>query len=64
MNQLDHIPYHDYHLRGYTAGDYGRSITLDLEHSSDDARKTEIHFTEVETYRFLHTGGAIITYIL
>ena len=64
MSELEHIPFHDYHLRGYTVGEYGRLVTLDLRSGSEPEPTTTIHFTEVETYRFLHTGGAIITYMM
>ena len=47
-----------------TVGDYGGSIILDLVSGSELERSTLMEFGGVESYRFLHTGGAIITYIL
>jgi hypothetical protein len=61
---IEEFDYHDFHLRGYTVGDYGRCIILDLMSGSAPKRETLLKFTGVESYRFLHTGGAIITYIL
>lgn len=61
---VEEFDYHDLHLRGYIVGDYGRSIVLDLVGGSAPERTTRLEFGGVESYRFLHTGGAIITYIL
>jgi hypothetical protein len=61
---VEEFDYHDFHLRGYTVGDYGGSIVLDLISGSEPVRTTHLEFGGVESYRFLHTGGAIITYIL
>ncbi len=60
----EEFDYHDFHLRGYTVRDYGGSIILDLVSGSEPERSTLLEFSGVESYRFLHTGGAIITYIL
>lgn len=61
---VEEFDYHDFHLRGYTVGDYGGLIILDLISGSEPERSTTLEFRGVESYRFLHTGGAIITYIL
>jgi hypothetical protein len=61
---VEEFDYHDFHLRGYTVGDYGGSIVLDLVSGTEPERCTLLEFGGVESYRFLHTGGAIITYIL
>ena len=55
---------HDFQLRGYTVRDYGRSIVLDLIRGGEPERVTWLEFSGVESYRFLHTGGASITDIL
>lgn len=61
---VEEFDYHDFHLRGYTVGDYGASIVFHLVSGSEPKRSTLLEFAGVESYRFLHTGGAIITYIL
>jgi hypothetical protein len=61
---IEEFDYHDFHLRGYSVRDYGGSIILDLISGSDPERFTLLEFGGVESYRFLHTGAAIITYIL
>jgi hypothetical protein len=61
---VEELDYHDFHLRGYTVRDYGGSIILDLVCGAEPERSTLLEFGGVESYRFLHTGGAIITYIL
>lgn len=55
--------YHDFHLRGFSVRDHGRSVILDMISGSKPDRTTILKFSDVESYRFLHTGGAIITYI-
>lgn len=60
----DAFDYHDFSLRDYTVRDYGRSILLDLVSHSEPLRETVLEFTDVIYYRFVHTGPAIITYIL
>ncbi len=57
--------YHDYHLSGYSVSDHGGTITLHLVYDYPGLPKdhSEIEFTAVAAYRFVHTGGAIITEI-
>ena len=62
--QTVEFDYHDFHLRGYTVSDFGSSISLDLISNGDPQRLTQLNFSGVASYRFLDTGGAIITYIL
>ena len=57
------MKYHDYHLRGYSVSDFGKTITLDLvldypNHPKDESR---IEFSDVAAYNFFHVGRAIIT---
>ncbi|MBC7979132.1 MAG: hypothetical protein H7Y36_01045 [Armatimonadetes bacterium] len=61
---IEEFDYHDFHLRGFTVQDYGQSIILDLTSGFEPKRVTILEFSGVVSYRFLHTGGAIITYIL
>lgn len=61
---VEEFDYHDFHLRGYAVRDYGQSIILDLTSGSEPERTTLLTFSGVESYRFLHTGGAIVTCIL
>lgn len=54
--------YHDFHLRGYRVSDFGRRITLDLvyDYSGRPKEESQIEFTDVALYNFIHTGGAIV----
>lgn len=54
--------YHDYHLRGYTVSDFGRTLTLDLiyDDSEKPSRESRIEFSDVILYHFTHTLRAII----
>jgi hypothetical protein len=55
--------YHDYHLSGYSVTDFGDKITLHLvyDYPGQSKRESHIEFSGVACYRFVHTGGAIIT---
>lgn len=55
--------YHDYHLAGYSVGDFGGTIVLELvyDYPEQPVRESRIEFTGVSLYHFVHTGGAIIT---
>lgn len=64
VRTVEEFDYHDFHLRGYTVSDFGRSLSLDLISGGDPQRLTELNFFGVASYRIVHTGGAIITYIL
>lgn len=56
------MKFHDYHLRGYSVTDYGKTITLDLVASlSPGADVSAIRFSDVVVYHFTHLGGAIIS---
>ncbi len=58
------MKYHDYHLRGYSIRDHGRTIILDLVESlTPDADVSVIRFSEVIAHQFIHLGGAVITEI-
>ena len=59
------MKYHDYHLRGYSVGDYGKTIRLDLVWPGADQpeRVSEIAFSGVAFYSFKHSAPAIITNI-
>ncbi len=57
----DRILYHDFDLRGYEVRDYGRTIVLDLFYKWEPVSYSRLKFQDVESYRFTHTGGAIIT---
>lgn len=57
--------FHDYHLKGYSVRDNGRTrtIVLDLVYDYPDVEKriSRIEFQNVACYFFTHTAGAIIT---
>lgn len=57
------MQYHDFHLTGYTVSDFGRTISLHLvyDYAGQPKRESIIGFVDVAAYRFIHTGGAIIT---
>jgi hypothetical protein len=59
------VKYHDFHLRSYSVGDFGKTITLDLFYNYPNSSKeeSEIRFVDVVAYHFIHTGGAIIAEI-
>ena len=62
--------YHDFHLKDYTVSNHGVIVTLCLiktEGSAPEAKQkveSHIEFSDVETYNFIHSGGAILTDIL
>ena len=62
--------YHDFHLKEYTVSNHGAIVTLCLiktEGSAPEAKQkveSHIEFSDVETYNFIHSGGAILTDIL
>ena len=60
------MKYHDFHLRGYSVSDFGKTIRLDLVWNYPNSSKEEsvIEFSDVAVYNFIHTGGAIITGIV
>ena len=57
--------YHDFHLEGYAVTKFGGEIVLDLVWNYPDSpfERSRILFTDVATYHFIHTCGAIITEI-
>ena len=57
--------YHDYHLRGYSISDFGETVVLDLIYDYPDqtVKESQIEFSGVALYHFIHTSGAIITEI-
>jgi hypothetical protein len=61
---VEEFDYHDFHLRGFAVRDFGRSVVLDLNSRGEPERATLLEFSGVESYRFLHTDRAIISYIL
>lgn len=54
--------YHDYHLAGYSVLDFGGTIVLDLiyDYPGQPIQESQIEFTGVSLYHFVHTGAAII----
>jgi len=58
--------FHDYHLKGYSVSDFGRTILLDLIYDYEERPVdiSEIEFSSVTLYHFVHTTGAIILDIL
>jgi hypothetical protein len=60
------VKYHDYHLGGYSVSDFGQTIRLDLVYDYPNSSKDEslIEFSDVAVYKFIHSGGAIITSIV
>lgn len=59
------MKYHDYHLRGYSVSDFGKTITLDLvfDYPNSTRDESQIRFSDVIVYSLIHTGAAIITNI-
>ena len=57
--------YHDFHLEGYAVTNFGSEIVLDLvrNYSKPLPERSRIHFSDVATYHFIHTGNTIITEI-
>ncbi len=57
--------YHDYHLREYQVSEFGKRITLHLvfDYPGKPKDESQIEFTDVALYNFVHTGGAIVTSI-
>lgn len=57
--------YHDFHLEGYTVSHFGTEIVLNLIYNYPDHEKirSNIYFSDVAAYHFVHTGGTIITEI-
>lgn len=55
--------FHDYHLAGYVVSDFGRTVTLKLALDFRNFTKpdSEIQFSDVAYYAFIHSEGAIIT---
>ena len=55
--------FHDFHLEGYEVSDFGETITLHLvfDYPSHAKEKSDIRFTGVTLYNFIHTQGTIIT---
>lgn len=52
--------FHDYHLIGYSVRQEGTNIVLHLELQDD---RSDIEFSDVAVYHFIHTGGTTITHI-
>ena len=55
------MKFHDYSLEEYSVRIHGALISL---HLLRDTESSEIEFSEVILYHFIHTGGAIITEIM
>ena len=55
--------YHDYNLEGYSVRQNGAQIILHLVYDYTGAQKdfSDIDFSDVIVYNFIHTGSAIIT---
>jgi hypothetical protein len=55
--------YHDYHLQGYDVADFGRRIVVHLawDYPGPARAPSNIEFTGVVLYHFVHSAGAIIT---
>jgi hypothetical protein len=54
--------YHDFHIEGYTVSCFGREIVLHLifDYPEQAKVRSDIRFSEVAAYHFVHTGGAIM----
>jgi hypothetical protein len=52
--------FHDYYLTGYAVAEGGKRIKLHLELEDD---LSDIEFSGVAVYHFIHTGGTVITHI-
>ena len=57
------MQFHDFHLDGYEVLHKGKTIVLHLVYDYPEVEKSEsnIKFTDVTLYNFIHTAGAIIT---
>ncbi len=57
--------YHDFHLEGYTVSRFGDEIVLHLIYDYPDHTRivSNIKFSEIAAYHFIHTGGAILNHI-
>lgn len=57
------MDYHDWHLSGYSVADFGQTIILHLiwQYPDSENRESDIEFTDVAAYHFIHTDGTIIT---
>lgn len=55
--------FHDYHLRGYDVTDFGKRLRLNLvfDYPGKVKDESQIEFSNVALYNFVHTCGAIIT---
>lgn len=55
--------YHDFQIEGYIVSHFGRKIVLNLIYNYPGQEKvnSDIIFSEVAAYHFIHTGGAIMT---
>jgi hypothetical protein len=54
--------FHDFHLEGYEVSEFGAVVTLHLvfDYPGKPKEKSNIRFTGVTLYNFVHTSGAII----
>lgn len=60
------MKYHDFKLRGYSVADAGASIVLFLAYDYPERplRESNIKFSDVALYQFVHTQPAIIYFIV
>ena len=61
--QLTMLKFHDYHLQKYEVADHGKTVKLFLGfgYPGKETDFSEITFTEVAIYHFVHTAHSIIT---
>ena len=57
------LRFHDYHLQKYEVSDHGKTVKLYLGfgYPGKETDFSEITFTEVAIYHFVHTASSIIT---
>ncbi len=60
---MDSLRYHDFHLQGYSVSEGGERIDLDLVYAypGEAREQSQITFSGVACYSFVHTEDAIIT---
>lgn len=60
---VEHMKFHDFHLKGYSVLESGSRIVLDLmyDYPGVEKEQSRIEFLGVVCYHFKHTMGAIIT---
>jgi len=61
-DEATNMRYHDFHLEGYVVRNFGDTIELNLvwNYADEPKDRSNIEFSEVAAYHFIHTGSAIL----